>query len=57
MVKIDSFRTAKEYLMDMRIRFDKTMAPEMKDALEYTFKALDAQIVLESESDNDGKNL
>lgn len=57
MVKIDSFKTAKEYLLDMRIRFDKTMAPEMKNAMEYTFKALDAQIVLESESDNDGKNL
>jgi len=57
MVKIDSFKTAKAYLLDMRIRFDKTMAPEMKAAMEYTFKALDAQIVLESAGDNDIKNL
>lgn len=57
MVKIDSFKKAKEYLLDMRIRFDKTMAPEMKDAMEYTFKALDAQIALESEDKTDGKNL
>lgn len=57
MVKIDSFKKAKEYLLDMRIRFDKTMAPEMKDAMEYTFKALDAQIASESEGSSDGKNL
>lgn len=57
MIEIDSFKAAKEYLLDMRVKFDKTMAPEMKDAMEYTFKALDYQIALESEDGHADKTL
>lgn len=57
MVKIDSFKKAKEYLLDMRIKFDKTMAAEMKDAMEYAFKALDAQIAKGSEDSHADKTL
>lgn len=57
MSEIDSFKAAKEYLLDMRVLWDSTMAPKMKDAMEYTFKALDAQIAKESEDSHADKTL
>ena len=57
MIEIDNFKAAKEYLLDMRVLWDSTMAPEMKDAMEYAFKALDYQIALESEDGHADKTL
>ena len=57
MIEIDSFKAAKEYLLDMRVLWDSTMASEMKDAMEYAFKALDAQIAKEGEDCHADKTL
>lgn len=44
MAEINDALGAKEYLTEIRKKFDKTMAPEMKAAMKEAINALDLQI-------------
>lgn len=46
---IRTFEDARNYLQGVRLNFDKTMAQDMKDALELADKAL-AMVIIESKN-------
>ena len=54
MAEINDAPGAKEYLVEMRKKFDKTMAPEMKAAMKEAINALDLEIPAMPDIEGDG---
>ena len=54
MAEINDALGAKEYLTEMRKKFDKTMAPEMKAAMKEAINALDLEIPAMPDIEGDG---
>lgn len=54
MAEINDALGVKEYLTEMRKKFDKTMAPEMKAAMKEAINALDLQIPQSPDITGDG---